>query len=104
VDGPDAAPFPLQVLQNQTPVTVLRSGLAAQQHRRNVEDVPVQRLLDPALLQEFEECSLVVRPSPAFPVGVEDLTRRGESGLAEVLSAAELLQEEREVGSSGETR
>ena len=77
-------------------------GLAAQQHRRNSEDVSIHRILDPALPQKFEECPLVVWPCSAVPVGVEELTGRGESGLVEVLRAAELLQEEREVGATGE--
>ena len=101
MDGPDAAPFLFQVLQGQAPVAMLRSGLTAQKHRRNVEEVPVQRLLDPTLSQEFEECPLVVPPFPAFPVGVQELAGRNEQGFVNVLRAAELLQEEREVGAAG---
>src|SRR5215210_755141 len=80
---------------------MLSSGLAAQQHRRNVEEVSIQRILDPALPQEIQERPLVVRPSAAFSVGVEDLACRGQSGLVEVLRAAEPLQEERKIGTAG---
>jgi hypothetical protein len=83
-------------------VAVLWSGLAAKQYRRDVEEVPVQRFFDPALPQEVEERPLVVGPSAALPVGVQDLTRRGEQGFVNVLGAAQLFQEERQVGPAGE--
>ncbi len=83
-------------------MAMLRPGLAAQQHRRNFEEVSIERLLDPALLQEIQERPLVARPSAAFSVGVEDLACRGKSGLVKVLRAAEPLQEERKVGTTGE--
>ena len=78
--------------------------LAAQQYRWNIEEVPVQRLLDPALPQEFEELPLVVRPYPSLPVRIEKLTGWGEPWFVDVLRAAQLLQEEREVGLAGEPR
>ena len=102
MDGLDAAPPAVQVLQDQAPVAVFGPGLAAQQHRGNVEEGSVQLVLDPTLAQEIQERTLVSRPSTTISVGVEDLTRRGERGLVDVLRAAELLQEEREVGATGE--
>ncbi len=102
MDGLDAAPPAVQVLQDQAPVAVFRSGLAAQQHRGNVEEVSVQLFFDPTVAQEIQERALVGWPSATIPVGVEDLTRRGERGLVDVLRVAELLQEEREVGATGE--
>ena len=98
----DAAPLPVQVLQNQAPVAVLGPGLAAQQYRGNVEQVPVQSLLDPAFPQQVQERPLVARPSAAVSVGVEDLARRGEQGFVDVLRMAELSQEKRKVGATGE--
>ena len=102
MDGLDAAPLAVQVLQDQAPVAVFGPGLAAQQHRGNVEEVSVQLFLDPALAQEIQERTLVGRPTSTVSVGVEDLTRRGERGLVDVLRVAEPLQEEREVGATGE--
>jgi hypothetical protein len=102
VDGPDAAPCPVQVLQDQTPVAMLGPGLAAQQYRGSVKEVPVQRLLYPALPQKFEEYPLVVRPYPALPVRVEDLAGWGEPWFVKVLGAAQFLKEERKVGATGE--
>jgi hypothetical protein len=102
VDGPDATPLSVQVLQNQTPVASLRSGLAAQQHRGNVEEVSVQRFLDATIAQEIQKRPLVVSPSAAVSVGAQDLRRRGEPRFVDVLRATELLQEEREVGATGE--
>ena len=102
MDGPDAAPLPVQVLQDQAPVATLRSGLAAQQNRGNVEQVSIQRFLDAALLQEIQERPLVVGPSAAVSVGVQDLACRGERRFVDVLRATKLLQEEREVGATGE--
>ena len=74
---------------------MLGPSLAAQQYRGNSEEVSIQRFLDPALPQQIQERPLEVGPSPALPVGVEDLAGRGQSGLVEVLRAAEPLQEER---------
>jgi hypothetical protein len=102
VDGPDAAPLPVQVLEDETPVAVLCSGLTAQQHGGSVEEVTIQRFFDPAFPQQIQERPLVARPYAAVPVGVQDLTRRGEPGLVNVLRAAEPLQEKREVGATGE--
>jgi hypothetical protein len=102
MNGPDAVPLAVQVLQDQTPVAMLRCGLAAKQHRRNFEEVSIQRFLDPALAQEIQERPFVARPTAAVSVGVEDLTCRGETGLVDILRTAELLQEEREIGASGE--
>ena len=102
MDGPDAAPFPVKVLKDQTPVAMLGSGLTAQQYRWNLEEVPVQRLLDPALPQKFEEFPLVVSPYPVLPVGVEELAGWGEPWFVDVLRAAQFLQEERQVGASRE--
>src|SRR5919112_1633792 len=65
---------------------MLGTGLAAKQYRGNVKEVPVQRLLDPALPQEFEE----------FPGW-------GEPWFVNVLGTAQFLQEEREVGAAGES-
>lgn len=45
---------------------------------------------------------LVDVPVSTFSISVEDLSRRGEPGFVEVFGAAELLQEEREVGAPGE--
>ena len=84
-------------------MAMLGTGLAAQQHRRNFEDISIQGLLDPALPQEFEECPLVVGPSAAISVGVEDLACRGQAGLMDVLRIAEPLQEERKVSATGES-
>ena len=83
-------------------MAVFGPGLAAQQHRGNVEEVSVQVFLDPALAQEIQECTLVGRPTSAVSVGIEDLARRGERGLVDVFRVAEPLQEEREVGATGE--
>jgi hypothetical protein len=102
MNGPDAVPLPVQVLQDQAPVAVLGPGLAAQQYRGNVEQVFVQSLLDPAFPQQVQERPLVTRPSAAVSVGVEDLARRGESGFVDVLCIAELFQEERKVSATGE--
>jgi hypothetical protein len=102
MDGLDAAPLAVQVLQDQAPVAVFGPGLAAQQHHGNVEEVSVQSFLDPTLAQEIQERALVGRPSTTISVGVEDLTRRGERGLVDVFRVAEPLQEEREVGATGE--
>src|SRR5215212_9824058 len=102
MDGLDAAPTGVQVLQDQAPVAVFGPGLAAQQHRGNVEEVSVQLFLDPTLAQEIQERTLVGRPTSTVSVGVEDLTRRGERGLVDVFRVAEPLQEEREVGATGE--
>ena len=90
VDGPNVAPLPVQVLQDQAAVAVLRSGLAAQQYRWDVEEILAQRLLDPALPQEVEERPLVVGPFSTVSVGVQDLTRRGEQGFVDVIDAAQL--------------
>ena len=102
VDRPDAAPLPVQVLQDQAPVAVFGPGLAAQQHRGNVEEVSVQIFLDTTLSQEIQERALVGRPTSTVSVGAEDLARRGERGLLDVLRSTEPLQEEREVGTTGE--
>jgi len=102
MDGLDAAPLAVQVLQDQAPVAVFGPGLAAQQHRGNVEEVSVQFFLDPTLVQEIQERALVGRPTSAVSVGVEDIPRRGERGLVDVLRVAEPLQKEREVGATGE--
>ena len=102
MDGLDAAPPAVQVLQDQAPVAVFGPGLAAQQHRGNIEEVSVQLFLDPTLAQEIQERTLVGRPTSTVSVGVEDLTRRGERGLVDVFRVAEPLQEEREVGATGE--
>jgi hypothetical protein len=102
MDGLDAAPPAVQVLKHQAPVAVFGPGLAAQQHRGNVEEVSVQLFLDPTLAQEIQERTLVGRPTSTVSVGVEDLTRRGERGLVDVFRVAEPLQEEREVGATGE--
>ena len=102
MNGPDAIPLAVQVLQDQTPVAMLGCGLAAKQHRRNLEETSIQRLLDVALAQEIQVRPLVVRPSATVPISVEDLARRGEPGLVDVLRIAELLQEERQVGPAGE--
>jgi len=59
-------------------------------------------VLELALAQEIQVRPLVVRPSATVPISVEDLARRGEPGLVDVLRIAELLQEEREVGATGE--
>jgi hypothetical protein len=53
-------------------------------------------------VQEIQERALVGRPTSAVSVGVEDLTRRGERGLVDVFRVAEPLQEEGEVGATGE--
>ena len=95
MDGLDATPLAVQVLQDQASVAMLRPSLAAQQYRRYLEEIPVQSLLHPALPQEFEKRPLVVRPSPVVPLGVEELAGRDEQGFVEVLGAAQLLQEER---------
>ena len=102
MDGLDAAPLPVQVLQDQAPVAVFGPGLAAQQHRGNVEEVSVQIFLDTTLSQEIQERALVGRPTSTVSVGVEDLARRGERGLLDVLRGAEPLQEEWEVRATGE--
>lgn len=103
MDGLDAAPPAVQVFEDQAPVAVFGPGLAAQQHRGNVEEVSAQLFLDPALAQEIQERTLVSRPISTVSVGVEDLTRRGERGIVDVLRGAEPLQEEREVGATGES-
>jgi hypothetical protein len=51
VNGHDAIPLAVKVLQDQTPVAMLGCGLAAQQYCRNFEEASIQRLLDPALPQ-----------------------------------------------------
>jgi len=102
MDGLEAAPLAVQVFQDQAPVTVLRFCLAAQQHRGNVEEVSVQLFLDPTLAKEIQERALVGWPSTTISVGVEDLTRRGERRLVDVFRVAEPLQEEGEVGATGE--
>jgi hypothetical protein len=102
MDGLDAVPLAVQVLQDQAPVAVFGPGLAAQQHRGNVEEVSVQLFLDPTLVQEIQERALVGRPTSSVSVGVEDIPRRGERGLVDVLRVAEPLQKEREVGATGE--
>jgi hypothetical protein len=102
MDGLDAAPLAVQVLQDQAPVAVFGPGLAAQQHRGNVEEVSVQLFLDPTLSQEIQKRTLVGRPTSTVSVGVEDLTGRGERGIVDVLRGAEPLQKEREVGATGE--
>src|SRR5215210_2361562 len=53
VNGPDAVPFATQVLEDQAPVAKLVAGLAAQQHRRSLEEASVQHPLDPALSHEL---------------------------------------------------
>jgi hypothetical protein len=50
MDGLDAAPLAVQVFQDQAPVTLFGPGLAAQQHRGNVEEASVQLFLDPTLV------------------------------------------------------
>jgi hypothetical protein len=105
VYGLDAAPLPIQVLEDEPPVATLRSSLAAQQRRRSPEEVPVQHLLDPALPHELQEAPFVPRPSLSpLPVSVEYLPSRSELRFVEVLRAAELLEEERKIGTSGESR
>ena len=102
MDGLDAAPLAVQVLQDQAPVAVFGPGLAAQQHRGNVKEASVQLFLDPTLPQEIQKRTLVGRPTSTVSVGVEDFTGRGERGIVDVLRGAEPLQKEREVGATGE--
>jgi hypothetical protein len=102
VNSPDAAPLPVQVLQDETPVAMLGPGFAAQQHGGHFEEVSIQRFLDPAFPQQVQERALVAWPSAAVSVGVENLACRREPGLVQVLRTTKLLQEEREVGATGE--
>ncbi len=106
VNGPDTAPLPIQVLENETPVATLGPGLAAQQRRRSLlEKFPVQSLLDPALPHQLQKAPLVRRPSlSSLSVSVEYIPGRGEQRFVKVLRAAELSEEEREVIAFGEPR
>src|SRR3712207_4883267 len=86
VNGPDAAPRPVQVLEDQAPVATLGFGLAAQQNRWGPEEASVQCLLDSALAHEPQETLFVTRPSHApLPVSVEYLAGWGEPGFVEVI-------------------
>src|SRR5918994_2239663 len=91
VNGPDAAPCPIQVLQDQAPVATLGSGFAAQHHRWSPEEASVQRLFDPARPHELQKTFFVARPSYApFSVGVEHPAGRGEPGYVKILGIAQL--------------
>jgi hypothetical protein len=106
VNGPDAAPLPIQVLENETPVAMVRSSLATQQRRRSLpEKFPVQRLLDPALSHQLQKAPFVPGPSlSSLSVSAEYIPGRGEQRFVKVLRAAELFEEEREVIAFGEPR
>src|SRR4028118_2013130 len=115
VNGPDAAPLPIQVLENEAPVAALGSGFTAQQRRRSaLKGVPVQRrlapgpparprrrgplngfpvqsLLDPALLHQLQKAPFVRGPFLlSLFVSVEYIPGRGEQRFVKVLRAAEL--------------
>src|SRR5919199_245984 len=105
MNGLDAAPLLIEVLEDQAPVATLGRRLAAQQRCRSPEEVPIQRLLNPALPHELQEALLVPRPSLSpLSVSVEYVAGRGEHRFVEILCAAELLEEEWEVVASGEPR
>ena len=106
VYDPDAAPLPIQVFENETPVATLGPGLATQKRRRRFfEKLPVQSLLDPALPHQLQKAPLVRGPS-LFPlsVSVEYIPGRGEQRFVEVFRAAELFEKVREVVAFGEPR
>ena len=106
VNGPDAAPLPIQVLENEAPVATLGPGFAAQQRRRSLlEKFPVQSLLDPALPHQLQKVPLVPGPShSSLSVSVEYIPGRGEQRFVKVLRAAELFEEEWEVVAFGKPR
>lgn len=102
MNDPDAAPGLVQVLQDQTSVTMLGLGLAAQQHGWDPEEVSIQRLLHTALPYKPRKVPRVSRPSYAsVPVSIEHLPGRCKPGFVEVLGAAEFLQEKWEIGAPG---
>ena len=106
MNGPDFAPLPIQILENEAPVAVLGSGLATQQRRRHYfEERPVQSFLDPALPHQLQKAPLVRRPSLfSLSVSVEYIPGRGEQRFVKVLCATEFIEKEREVIALGEPR
>ena len=104
MDDTQAAPFGLEVFEDETAVAVVGSGFATEQHGRHGKKVGADALLDLALGHERQEAPLVVFPaSPALLIGIEQLLRGGEQRLVEVFGAAELAEEVREVVALGET-
>jgi hypothetical protein len=106
VNGPDAAPLPIQVLENKPPVAALGCGLATQQRRRSLlKTFPIQGLFDPTLPHKLQKTPLVRGPSlSSLPVSVEYIPGWGEQRFVEVLRATELSEKEREVVAFGEPR
>src|SRR6266849_10049973 len=98
VDRLHVAPFPSELLEDQPSVAVFGRRLAAEQGGGRLEHPPVDLVLDLPLLHELQEATLVVLPAPLpLLVIVEQVLRRREQGLVEVLGAAYLLQEVAEV-------
>ena len=98
-------PFALQVFDDESAVAVVGRRLAAQQGRRDIEQVGIEFGLDAALLDEVEEQRGVHVPaSLLFFVGVEHLLRRREADFVQVLGPAQFLQEEGQIVPFGEGR
>ena len=76
-------------------MAVLGPRLAAQQDCRNLEQSPIQRLLNPAMREQREEARRVLVPTPfALLVSVEHLLGRGEREIVNVVGSADRFQKE----------
>lgn len=92
------APCGLKVFEREAAVAMLGGRFAAQQHGRNIEQAPVNPLLDRALAHQRQKAPLIGLPASfLFFVVIEHLLRRSQQRLMEVISRAELTQEVAEV-------
>src|SRR5919202_6809003 len=102
MDRLQAAPCVLEVGADESPVAVIRRGFAAEKDRWHREESGADLLFDLPLGHELQEAPLVVLPAPLpFLVGVEHVLGRRQQGLMEILSAADLAQEEGKVVALG---
>ncbi len=88
----EVAPFPLKVLQDKTPMAVLRCSLAAEEHSWHFKQPSINSLFDFPLSHERYKLLLVVKPTPfLLLVSIEQSLSRREHWLVEILRLANLL-------------
>src|SRR5687767_10970859 len=91
----EAAPFLLQVFQNQTSVTACSRHLTAEKHGRDVKEFRVDPFLDRAIDQYGTEARLVFLPTEAFPaIAIQEVGRWREERFMEIFRPTQLIEKE----------
>src|SRR4051812_48483250 len=102
MDRLQVAPCVLEVGADESPVAVIRRGLAAEKDGWHREESGADLLFDLPLGHEMQEAPLVVLPAPLpFLVRVEHVLGRRQQGLVQIRGAADLVQEEGKVVTLG---